>query len=285
MVGEHLHRYDLEICDYLIGNVVSHMDNSDYIGDLEKALTCRPLLHYLVQSQDCSIDGDDRRLLLNDAELDRLELVFSDELDRSWFADEDLHRRYLATVAEVREHVSRQAAEDWSADCAKFARQLETPRTRLWESIGIIREWVGQLRTLLRVMGALALLPAPEGGFPTPTYPDPPQPASPPPSAPTRPDESADGTLRAMLAETQALQREVRDLLVSQRQIKNFYTTAEVAQMLGKAEFTIREWCRRGRARAEKQGSGRGKHQAWVIAHEELQRLQREGLLPAGGLG
>jgi hypothetical protein len=77
-----------------------------------------------------------------------------------------------------------------------------------------------------------------------------------------------------------ALLTEVRDLLVSQRTIKDFYTTAEVATMLGKAEFTVREWCRHGRVRANKQGSGRGKHQAWVIAHQELQRLQREGLLP-----
>jgi hypothetical protein len=276
MIGEHLHRFDLEICDYLVGNVVSHMDRPDYCADLKMVLNS-PLLDYLVQALDCSIDGDDRRLLLNDAELDRLELVFSDELDRPWLADEDLHRRYLTTVAEVREYVTRQAAEDWSKYCAEFAMQLKTTRTRLWEAIAILREWVGRLRALLRVMGAVALLPAPEGGFPTPTYPNPPQPSSPPASAP-RPDKPADDSLRAMLAETQALQREMRDLLLSQKTIKNFYTTAEVAQMLGKAEFTIREWCRR--ARAEKQGSGRGKHQAWVIPHEELQRLQREGLLP-----
>jgi hypothetical protein len=75
------------------------------------------------------------------------------------------------------------------------------------------------------------------------------------------------------------------ELLVQQRAIKDFYTTAEVAALLGKAEFTVREWCRLGRVHAHKQGSGRGRHQAWVIAREELQRLQREGLLPAGDLG
>ena len=70
-------------------------------------------------------------------------------------------------------------------------------------------------------------------------------------------------------------------LLVQQRTVKEWYSTAEVAKLLGKAEFTVREWCRNGRVRGQKQGSGRGKHQAWVIAHEEVLRIQKEGLLPA----
>jgi hypothetical protein len=82
------------------------------------------------------------------------------------------------------------------------------------------------------------------------------------------------------LTETQTLQREVRDLLLSQRTVKDWYGTEELAQILGKAEFTVREWCRLGRVRAEKRGSGRGKFQSWVVSHAELQRIQREGLLP-----
>ena len=58
------------------------------------------------------------------------------------------------------------------------------------------------------------------------------------------------------------------------------YTTEEFAALVGKAEFTTREWCRHGRIRAEKRQSGRGKHCAWVIAHDELLRYRREGLLP-----
>jgi Helix-turn-helix domain len=68
--------------------------------------------------------------------------------------------------------------------------------------------------------------------------------------------------------------------LLEQRTVKGWYTTEEVARMLGKAEFTVREWCRNGRVHAEKKGSGRGKYQSWVISHAELQRLQKEGLLP-----
>jgi predicted NACHT family NTPase len=68
--------------------------------------------------------------------------------------------------------------------------------------------------------------------------------------------------------------------LLEKQTIKDWYGTEEAAQILGKAEFTVREWCRLGRIQAEKRGSGRGKFQSWVISHAELQRIQREGLLP-----
>jgi DNA-directed RNA polymerase specialized sigma24 family protein len=69
-------------------------------------------------------------------------------------------------------------------------------------------------------------------------------------------------------------------LLTRQRTVKDWYTTAEIAEMLGKAEFTVREWCRHGRLHAEKRRSGRGPFPAWVISQTEVLRYQREGLLP-----
>ncbi len=68
--------------------------------------------------------------------------------------------------------------------------------------------------------------------------------------------------------------------LLRQRTVKEFYTTADIATLLGKAEFTVREWCRHGRIHAEKRLSGRGAFPSWVVSHEELLRYQREGLLP-----
>ena len=68
--------------------------------------------------------------------------------------------------------------------------------------------------------------------------------------------------------------------LICQRTIKDYYSTAEVAQILGKAEFTVREWCRLGRIWAEKRPCGRGNSKEWMISHEELTRIQNEGLLP-----
>lgn len=68
--------------------------------------------------------------------------------------------------------------------------------------------------------------------------------------------------------------------LIEQKTVKEFYTVAEVAEMLGKAEFTVREWCRLGRVAAGKRDCGRGNAAEWIIAHEELQRIRNYGLLP-----
>jgi len=72
-------------------------------------------------------------------------------------------------------------------------------------------------------------------------------------------------------------------VLVERQTVREWYTTEQVAQLVGKSEFTVREWCRLGRIHAEKRRSGRGAHPAWIISHEELQRFQREGLLPLNG--
>ncbi len=70
------------------------------------------------------------------------------------------------------------------------------------------------------------------------------------------------------------------DLLVQQRMIKEWYSTSELSHLLGKAEFTVREWCRLGRVRAQKKQCGRGVAGEWIISHEELTRIRNEGLLP-----
>ncbi len=83
-------------------------------------------------------------------------------------------------------------------------------------------------------------------------------------------------TIESRLARVESL----LEILVERQSAKEWYTTHEVANLLGKAEFTIREHCRLGRLNAEKQRSGRGAYSQWVISREELARFQREGLLP-----
>ena len=61
---------------------------------------------------------------------------------------------------------------------------------------------------------------------------------------------------------------------------QDWYSTADVAKLIGKAEYTVREWCRLGRVRAEKRACGRGRSAEWMIADAELERYRSEGLLP-----
>jgi len=68
--------------------------------------------------------------------------------------------------------------------------------------------------------------------------------------------------------------------LVERQTVREWYTTHEFAKTVGKAEFTIREYCRLGRLKAEKRMSGRGAYPAWIVSHAELLRYQREGLVP-----
>lgn len=64
-------------------------------------------------------------------------------------------------------------------------------------------------------------------------------------------------------------------ILVEVRRGKAFYTTAEIAEQIGKSEYTVREWARKRLIRAEKDANGRG----WRISHDELVEI-RNGKKP-----
>ena len=73
--------------------------------------------------------------------------------------------------------------------------------------------------------------------------------------------------------------------LVERETIKEHYDIEEFARLIGKSEFTVREWARYRRIHATKRKSGRGPHKQWVVSHEELMRYRRDGLLPLTILG
>jgi hypothetical protein len=68
----------------------------------------------------------------------------------------------------------------------------------------------------------------------------------------------------------------VLTLLVEQRTAKEWYTTADVAKLIGKGEYTVREYCRKGQVDAEKAANGRG----WLISHAALTHLRNFGPTP-----
>jgi hypothetical protein len=70
------------------------------------------------------------------------------------------------------------------------------------------------------------------------------------------------------------------DQIINRHQIQDYYSTSDIAEILKRSEFTVRQWCRLRRVHAEKRPCGRGRSQEWMISHSELQRIQSEGLLP-----
>lgn len=86
--------------------------------------------------------------------------------------------------------------------------------------------------------------------------------------------------LKGRIEELEQIIAELRDLLLTQKTVKESYDTKEVANILGRKPYTVREWCRLQRINAYKAQCGRGSEEEWRIGHEELVRIQNEGLLP-----
>ena len=59
---------------------------------------------------------------------------------------------------------------------------------------------------------------------------------------------------------------------------RSSYSVEEVAAMLGRTSFTVRQWCRNGRIEATKRQERRGGAELWSIAAEEVERHRNEGL-------
>jgi hypothetical protein len=90
-------------------------------------------------------------------------------------------------------------------------------------------------------------------------------------------------TMRALVEDLDTRLAEIQAsllALVQQRAVKEFYSTDDVAKIVDRDAYTVREWCRYGRLRAIKRSCGRGNSPEWSIPHDELVRYQNEGLLP-----
>lgn len=71
------------------------------------------------------------------------------------------------------------------------------------------------------------------------------------------------------------------ETIVSQRAVKDAYSTAEVAAIVGRSEYQVRTWCQQGRVAAAKADSGHGLAKGWKIPHASLEHYRSHGLLPA----
>ena len=91
--------------------------------------------------------------------------------------------------------------------------------------------------------------------------------------------EAGQKRIENVLVNILAIATEVRDRTKSQTHSKEWYTPAEVAELLDKKPYTVREWCRLQRINARKRPTGRGEADEWEVSADEIERYRNHGLL------
>jgi hypothetical protein len=61
---------------------------------------------------------------------------------------------------------------------------------------------------------------------------------------------------------------------------RQWFSTDEVAKLVDRRPFTVREWCRKKRMLARKRETGRGNQPDWQISACEVQHFRDHGLRP-----
>lgn len=91
---------------------------------------------------------------------------------------------------------------------------------------------------------------------------------------------SMQATLQDLCADVSAVHAELKAKPPVPAEPRRFYSVEEVAEILKKDVYTVREWCRLGRIVARKRAERRGGAALWSISPEEVTRYMDEGLLP-----
>jgi len=190
MAGEHLHAFDLELCDYAVGQFRSHLRTlrtrprppfpaldydafhrqtpAEWLG---RGVACLP--EPLADHVWAGVTGDPVTVCLNDSELAALAGLVDDQPLRCegcvWVPYPALHQRYVLCLVEIRCELSQATAEEWACESLAFAARLSEEELPLVDGFEAVHEWLWALRHLLTAMKAIRLLPAPLGSLPTPT--------------------------------------------------------------------------------------------------------------------
>ena len=86
--------------------------------------------------------------------------------------------------------------------------------------------------------------------------------------------------IEAQIAEMRTMLVQILGRLAEPKETREWYTVEEVAALLGKSPYCVREWCRLGRINATKRSERRGGAELWNISAAEVARWQDDGLLP-----
>lgn len=162
-MGAVLYDYDIDLTDYAIGNVVQYLPDKTFARWAVDHISSPAVVEYLRKRSDRSLDAPQVRELFCDEDLAAIEAAFEDGPPGrvgEWVPYAELHRRYVQTLREVREGLSRQTADEWATDCAEYAIELEADGLSLHDGLKIVRRWIQRLRELQMAMGAVEFVPA-----------------------------------------------------------------------------------------------------------------------------
>jgi excisionase family DNA binding protein len=174
MAGERLFEFDVDLCDYVLGNIRQYLhgvtERPKRTGMLRPSE--RELLDFprwfarrhsgrfapLADRIWAGVFGEVERALLSEPELDELAAVLGDMPDRlthtcTWEPYPALHAQYVECVAEIRAELTRHTAEEWSEASAGFAARLCARPLSLAEGVSVVGDWVRLARQLSRAMG------------------------------------------------------------------------------------------------------------------------------------
>jgi hypothetical protein len=80
-------------------------------------------------------------------------------------------------------------------------------------------------------------------------------------------------SLEVRLSRIEATLAQILGALAHPKMQRERYTVDEVADLLSKRPYTVREWCREGRINATKRSEKRGGSELWSIAADEVERF------------
>jgi hypothetical protein len=86
--------------------------------------------------------------------------------------------------------------------------------------------------------------------------------------------------LESRLSGIETILAKIEGALAAPKVTREWYTVEEVASMIGKRPYTVRQWCLEGRINATKRSERRGGAELWSISAAEIERYKNEGLLP-----
>lgn len=182
MAGETLREFEIDLCDYLVGQIRPHLrelparpkpgagdragqpvwlrymqwerlDMPAWAGRVASALPVE-LADYVWKG----VDGEAVPRRLIDAELTCLAFAFDDPPERLegvcvWTPFPALHRRAVECVPEIISSLTKQTAEEWAIDSAGFAARLCEDGLSLAEGADTVRDWLLCARRILKAMG------------------------------------------------------------------------------------------------------------------------------------